>query len=209
MSYGIDRLRRSGKPVIIKAPPESKGTLQLKVLVFAAGIVVLFAALTIQLIRLQILRHDEFELRAATNRLRLIDVPAERGLIFSRNGSLLAENVPGFAVTIVPADVPEESVRTIAETLSPTLEIQAFEIETRILEGKRSIDPFQPVVLQRHLDPDLVFDLETLQVDLPGVQVESIPERHYPLGSLLAHILGHVGPITEEEFEQLRADRYR
>ena len=209
MSYGIDRLRRSGKPVIIKAPPESKGTLQLKVLVFAAGIVVLFAALTIQLIRLQILRHDEFELRAATNRLRLIDVPAERGLIFSRNGTLLAENVPGFAATIVPADVPEEAVRTIAEILSPTLEIQAFEIETRILEGKRSIDPFQPVVLQRHLDPDLVFELETLQVDLPGVRVGSIPERHYPLGSLLAHLLGHVGPITEEEFEQLRADRYR
>ena len=63
--------------------------------------------------------------------------------------------------------------------------------------------------MERHLDPDLAFELGTLQGELPGMRVESISERRYPEGPLLSQILGYVGPLTEEEFEQLRADRYR
>ena len=200
---------RRNEPVIIEPAREEEGSLRLRVLMLGAGILVLFAALTVQLVRLQILRHDEFELRAATNRLRLIDLPAERGLVFARDGTVLAENVPGFAVTIVPADVPEEQARTVAEALSPRLDIPVFEIETLILAGQRSVDPFQPIILERHLDPDLAFELGTLQGELPGMRVESISERRYPEGPLLSQILGYVGPLTEEEFEQLRADRYR
>lgn len=205
----IGRLKRRDEPAIIEPARENEGALRLRVLMLGAGVLVLFAALTIQLVRLQILRHDELELRAATNRLRLVNVPAERGLIFSRDGSILAENVPGFAATVVPADIPETSVRTVAAALSPMLDIPAFEIETLILEGQRSIDPFQAVVLQHHLDPDLAFELGTLQGELPGMKVESISERRYPLGPLLSQIMGYVGPMTVEEFEELQTDRYR
>lgn len=197
------------RPVIMTSPAGDEERLGLKVLLLGTVILVMFGILTIQLMRLQIFRHEEFEIRAATNRLRLIDTPAERGLIYARDGTLLAENVPGFAVTVVAADVPPDRVHEVAEALSPLLDIPAFEIETQILERHRSIDPFQPIVLAADIDADLVFEIGTLQGSVPGMRVESISKRHYLLGPLFSQVLGHIGPITVEEFEELRADRYR
>ncbi|MEE9277134.1 MAG: penicillin-binding protein 2 [Dehalococcoidia bacterium] len=185
------------------------GRLRIKVWMLGGFALLLFGILTVQLVRLQIFRQSEFETRATINRLRVADTPAERGLIFDRNGNPLVENVPAFAITIIPADVPAGGERAVALKLSQLLNLPPFEIEARILERKRSNDPFLPIVLDGDADSELAFTVSELRGDLPGVQVETVAKRRYAEGELLAHILGYIGPISEEEFEELQADRYR
>ena len=200
---------RRPRPLTVAPLGEARGSLRFKVWALGAAILVLFGILSIQLLRLQIFRHEEFESRASSNRLRSIDTTPVRGLIYARDGSLVAENVPGFALTVIPADVPTDRAHAIAETLVPLVHLPVFEIESRILEGQRSIDPFQPVVLDANIADDLAFEIGTRRAALPGVAVESVFNRRYPQGTLLAQILGYVGPLTEGEFVDLQADRYR
>ena len=94
-------------PVLIAPTAEEDDGLRIRVWLLGLFTVVLFAALTVQLVRLQVFRHEEFEARATINRIRNITTPAERGLIFDRNGNPLVENVPAFAISVIPADVPD------------------------------------------------------------------------------------------------------
>ena len=103
---------------LLERPPQEVTALRLKVWLLGAFILLLFSILGIQLLRLQIFQHEQFEVRATTNRLRVINAPAVRGLIYARDGTPLVENIPGFAVTIVPADVPEGQERAVARDIA-------------------------------------------------------------------------------------------
>ena len=196
------------RPVLISPPANAEQGLRVKVWILGGFALLLFGILTVQLVRLQIFSQDEFEARATINRVRTIDMSPERGLIFDRDGNPLVENVPSFAVTVIPADVPDGTEHEIALQLADLLELPAFEIEALILEGKRSIDPFLPVLLEGDADTELAFDVAAQRALLPGVEVVGIAKRRYQHGELLSHIVGYIGPITGEEFAGLRADRY-
>ena len=197
------------RPYIGGPVTDDPGLLRAKVWLLGFFILGLFGVLTIQLVRLQIFNHDSLDAQATINRIRTIDTPPVRGLIFDRDGIPLVENIPAFAVSIVPADVPEGSERRVAELLSTLLGMPAFEIETRILEGRRSIDPFLPVVLESDADQELVFAVSAQRAALPGVQIETVAKRRYDHSDVLSHVLGYIGPITREEFDELQSDRYR
>ena len=202
-------LSEHNRPFITSPPPAEAARLRIKVWLLGGFALLLFGILTVQLVRLQIFRHEEFVAKAAVNRLRNVDTPPERGLIFDRNGNPLVENVPAFAVTVVPADVPEGQEREVALQLAQLLGLPAFTIETRILEGKRSIDPFLPLILEGDADPELAFAVAGERAALPGVEVVAVSKRRYEHGELLAHIIGYVGPITLQEFKALESERYR
>jgi penicillin-binding protein 2 len=197
------------RPVMSGPVIEDEGSLRVKVWLLGFFVVLLFGILTIQLVRLQILNHEKFDTRATINRIRTIDSPPVRGLILDRNGNPLVENIPAFAITIVPADVPVGSERDVAARLSELLNVPQFEIETSILEGRRSIDPFLPVVLVGDADEGLVFAVSARSASLPGVQIETVAKRLYDNDGPLSHVLGYIGPITREEFDDLQSDRYR
>ena len=199
---GVFRDRRH--PVLIAAGAEDDEGLRLRVWLLGLFALALFAVLTVQLVRLQVFRHDEFEAQATINRIRNTTLPAERGLIFDRNGRPLVENVPAFAISVVPADVPDGEERRIAAILAQALGVQAFAIEAKILAGKRSIDPFFPRLLEADAEQALAFELSARGSELPGVEIEAVANRRYAEGALLGHILGYVGPITQEEFESPR-----
>ncbi|PZC45322.1 MAG: penicillin-binding protein 2 [Chloroflexi bacterium] len=196
-------------PVLIAPTAEEDDGLRIRVWLLGLFTVVLFAALTVQLVRLQVFRHEEFEARATINRIRNITTPAERGLIFDRNGNPLVENVPAFAISVIPADVPDGEESRIAALLAQALGTTTFSIEAQILEGKRSIDPFFPRLLEANASQELAFELSALGASLPGVEIEASANRLYHEGQLLGHILGYVGPISLEDFAVLEADRYR
>ena len=194
----------------ISGPTDFDDTaLRIKVWMLGGFVILLFGILTLQLVRLQIFQQDAFEAKAAINRIRTTTQPAERGLIFDRNGNPLVENVPAFAITVTPADVPDGDERAISLALSSLVDTQAFEIEARILEGKRSIDPFLPIILDGDAESSLVFDVAAMRSELPGVAVTAVAKRQYMEGSLLAHTIGYIGPITRDEFDVLQADQYR
>jgi len=171
-------------------------------------ILLLFGILTVQLVRLQILNHDEYVARAASNRVRTIDIPPARGLIYDREGNLLVENAPAYRIMLVSAEVPDRLVAQVAEELAEMFDAQAWEIEERIWDRKYSNDPFLPLLIAEEPTPAQVIDVTSRRSLLPGVRVETISIRRYEHGRLLGHILGYVGAITEEEYEELSGARY-
>jgi len=179
-----------------------------RVWVLGGFILLLFGILTVQLVRLQILNHDEYVARAASNRVRTIDIPPARGLIYDRDGNLLVENAPAYRIMLVSAEVPDHLVTQIAEELAEMFDRQAWEIEEEIWDRKYSNDPFLPLLIAEEPNPAQVIDVTSRRSLLPGVQVETISSRRYEHGRLLGHILGYVGAITEEEYEDLSGARY-
>ena len=109
----MDLFRDRRHPVLIAAGAEDDEGLRLRVWLLGLFALALFAVLTVQLVRLQVFRHDDFEAQATINRIRNTTLPAERGLIFDRDGRPLVENVPAFAISVVPADVPDGEERRI------------------------------------------------------------------------------------------------
>jgi penicillin-binding protein 2 len=197
------------RPLLVFPPVEEDETIRVRVWVLGLFAITLFAVLTVQLVRLQIFRHDEFAALATINRIRNVNTPAERGLIYDRNGNPLVENVPAFAISVIPADVPDGEEARVAAALGETLGVSAFVIEQEIIDGKRSIDPLFPRLLESNADPALAFELSARGTALPGVEIKAVANRLYRESELLSHILGYVGPITVEEFAVLEADRYQ
>lgn len=179
-----------------------------RVWVLGGFILLLFGILTVQLVRLQLLNHEEYVARAASNRVRTIDIPPARGLIYDRDGNLLVENAPAYRIMLVSAEVPDHLVTQIAEELAEMFDRQAWEIEEQIWDRKYSNDPFLPLLIAEEPNPAQVIDVTSRRSLLPGVQVETISSRRYEHGRLLGHILGYVGAITEEEYEDLSGARY-
>lgn len=179
-----------------------------RVWVLGGFILLLFGILTVQLVRLQLLNHDEYVARAASNRVRTIDVPPARGLIYDRDGNLLVENAPAYRIMLVSAEVPDHLVTQVSEELAEMFDRQAWEIEEQIWDRKYSNDPFLPLLIAEEPNPAQVIDVTSRRSLLPGVQVETISIRRYEHGRLLGHILGYVGAITEEEYEALSGARY-
>lgn len=179
-----------------------------RVWVLGGFILLLFGILTVQLVRLQLLNHDEYVARAASNRVRTIDVPPARGLIYDLDGNLLVENAPAYRIMLVSAEVPDHLVTQVAEELAEMFDRQAWEIEEQIWDRKYSNDPFLPLLIAEEPNPAQVIDVTSRRSLLPGVQVETNSIRRYEHGRLLGHILGYVGAITEEEYEDLSGARY-
>lgn len=219
--------------------------LRIRILQIAA--VLLFAALLAQVGRIQIFQRDYYAQLANRMRFRELALPAQRGVIYDRNGELLVRNVPSFAVTVVPADLPDDPtarakvIRRLVELLniqddawvvspyypggagSPSnWEAQAMaeslrRRETRrdpvtylteLLQEAEAFAPYQPVVIQRGVERDVAFTIEEEHLYLPGVHVEVYPQRSYPAGELMAHLLGYMGPIPRELRESYLSQGY-
>ena len=177
---------------------------------FYLGLVVfvVFAVLTLQLARLQLVRGGEYEARAETNRLRQIPITPSRGLIYDRYGLPLVENRATFAAAVVPADIPKDRQTEITIALQELVGVPAGDISRIIDQRRKSNDPFSPLVLKEGISEATAFALRERLSDLPGVRVVVQPRREYVDGPLLSHVLGFVGRIDEEEYARLRAAGY-
>ena len=188
--------------------PRPTEVAQHRSLLLRALIILLFGILSIQLVRMQILQHDEYEVRAESNRLRTIpEIPA-RGLIYDRYGEQLVENLPIFSAAVIPADVPEDQFLTVVAGLADITNVPPEEIALSILEAQDSADPFTAVVIKPDLDEETAFLLRERVPELPGVQVLVESIRSYPYDSLISHLLGFVGRIDEGEYADLRSGGY-
>src|SRR5690606_30020260 len=126
----------------------------------------------------QILRSDTYVLQSDANRLRPIPIPAPRGTIYDRNGRIVAENIPGYALSILPA--PRDTVRSTLQRLAPILGLGEAQIEH--LMAKQRSAPLQPLVVSSDLTFEQVSALEERHFMFPGVYIDTRPKRHYPAG---------------------------
>ncbi len=163
------------------------------------------ATLAIAFFRIQVLRSSTWELRAESNRIRQLPVPTPRGILYDRNGRILADNVPGYAITVLPG--PMDSVRATLARMSEYVELPATEID-RVLTTMARFG--REVVVDADADFSVVSAIQERRGEFPGVYVEMRPRRRYLIGGAASHVLGYVGEVTAEELEseEYSADRY-
>ncbi|WP_233843702.1 penicillin-binding protein 2 [Dyella sp. 2HG41-7] len=155
---------------------------------------------------LQVLHHDEFALRSVNNSVKPRAIPPARGLIYDRNGILLADNVPAFRLEVVPEQVHDMN-RLLADLgkvvpLDPD-DLDAFRKQLR--QSRR----FDNVPLKMHLTEDDIARFDVNRWRFPGVDVVPYLTRQYPLGSMFAHVVGYVSRIDADDLENLDPDRYK
>ncbi|WP_085919271.1 penicillin-binding protein 2 [Halomonas sp. CSM-2] len=169
-------------------------------------VVALTSLLVGRLAYLQVAQHDVYSTRSEKNRVRVEPLPPNRGLIYDRNGVLLAENRPTYNLTLVRER--SEDVDETLELLVELLELKGEEISTFYERSQQWQRPFQPVLLASDLSEEQIARLAVNRHQLPGVEVEAQLLRYYPNAEVMAHALGYVGRINAEELANLDATRY-
>lgn len=171
-------------------------------------LVVAFAALAARLYDLQIVQGAYYRELAEQNRLMRLPVAAERGVIYDRYGTLLARNAPGFAVKVLPADLPRSRQEEVARRLAELLGMPADEVAMKIDAGRRRTPYEEVAITATPVAREVALLVEERKAELPGVRVQSERVRHYVEGALYAPILGYTGAIIEDELVELRAAGY-
>ena len=162
----------------------------------ARGVVwVVVGILILSFFRVQILGHGKYQLQSETNRLRPIPLPAPRGVIYDRNGRVLAENVPGYTVSLLPA--PEANLRSTLARIASIANIDSAGIERALQRARRA--PYQPALVLGDAPFTVVSALEERRVAIPGLLIQAEPKRFYPDTAVVAHLIGYVGEVTEAE----------
>ncbi|HEX5340160.1 MAG TPA: penicillin-binding protein 2 [Gammaproteobacteria bacterium] len=166
---------------------------------------VLFLAVISRLFYLQVASHNHYVTLAEGNRLRDEPVTPPRGLIFDRNGVLLAENRPSYELDIVPEQV--DDMQATLAALAKVISIRPADISRfhELLATKR---PFQPLPLRTDLSEQEVARFAVDRQNFPGVDISASLTRYYPLGRELAHVVGYVGAISADELAHFDPDQY-
>jgi penicillin-binding protein 2 len=159
-------------------------------------------ALVLVFFKTQILEHSKYQLQSETNRLRQIPLPAPRGIITDRNGKILAENVTGYTVGLLPVE-DEDSLRATLARIAPILKLDNAAIERVLVRYRRT--PYLPVTVVPNATFAAVSALEERRLVFPGLLIQPEPKRHYPDSALVSHLVGYVGEVTEIERAQRRA----
>ncbi|HEX5304526.1 MAG TPA: penicillin-binding protein 2 [Dyella sp.] len=155
---------------------------------------------------LQVLHHDEFAIRAEDNRVKPRAIPPARGLIYDRNGVLLADNVPAFRLEVVPEQVPD--MKAMLAQIAAVVPLSDDDIDAfkKLLAQSRR---FESVPLKLHLSEDDIARFAINRWRFPGVDVVPYLTRRYPFGERFAHLIGYVGRIDENDLEHLDPQRYK
>lgn len=171
----------------------------------------LFAALTVQLVHLQLLKGDDYRRRAESNRLAVEALIPARGILSDRNGQPLVANEPEFSAVVVPADLPSQQRRQVIFELGAILGVPPGQIDRRLRDAAEAEDynPFVPILVKQDLSEEEALVLREAQPRLPGARLQVNSTRRYLAGQPMAQILGYVGAISPEELKALQDEGYQ
>ncbi len=158
-----------------------------------------FFFLIVRLGYLQLLQADFFRSQSENNRLRTVFVPAPRGMIYDRNGNVVAKNRPSFNVDLVSEDSPhpEETLRHLAKILGEDTE----KIVNKISNQKKR-RRFEPKLILKDVSRDVVARVTAHRHELPGIVINVNPARNYVYGEAAGHLLGYIREITKDQIEK-------
>jgi penicillin-binding protein 2 len=190
----------------IKDLPGEKHTFISRCLFAIIFCIALVTMLLVRLFNLQVLQHDYYTTRADDNRMRVVPVPPVRGLIYDRNGVVLAQNKPSFVLEITPEQVT--NLKTTLQELEPLVSITPKDIE-RFRDRMRKSPRYRGVPLRNNLTMEEVARFEINRYDFHGVDVTAGLNRNYPFGATTSHLVGYVGGINEKELQKIDPDAYQ
>lgn len=174
--------------------------LRFRLAVIAATLAVLFLVLLGRLWYLQLLNGTYYAELSRGNRIRVIPQEAPRGIVYDRQGVILAFNRPAFNVQLIPEDTPD-----LAASLRKLAQVTAAPYQNLVdaASAKRRQRKFKPVLLLKDIGRKTADLVDTYQGDLPGISVAVEPKRLYPTAFLSSHVLGYVGVINEDQLKNL------
>ncbi len=164
------------------------------------GIVAMMGILVTNLYNIQINQFQDYKTRSNDNRIKVVPIAPNRGLIYDRNGVLLAENQPVFSLEITPEKVDDmdETIARLRQILTITPEqIERFHKER--VQTRR----FKSVPILNQLTQQQVAKFSVNQHKFPGVAVNAALKRNYPFGEVLTHVIGYVSRINDRDMQRL------
>lgn len=172
--------------------------------IFLSAIFVLICG---RIFYLQIIAGSDYRALAEKNRQRIIPIPAERGLIYDRNGAGLTANIPSFSIAVIPQDLPrQESKRAPLIKKLAELSGQSENSIRQILQEYGAYS-YESIIIQENIDYDTALKLLIAAADLPGIQIQRGSKRHYE-NYPLAHIIGYIGKLNQTELSNFYQKRY-
>lgn len=164
-----------------------------------------FFILLLRLYDLQITNHAHYQTRSQENHVRIEPLAPTRGLIFDRNGVLLADNTPNYQLVITPGQV-KDMTRLLVD-LQEWVDIEEHELE-RFYKAIKRKQSFQKTPIKFNLSDKEVARFSVNQYKFAGVEIEANSTRSYPLKNNTAHALGYVGRINEKESLSIDKQNY-
>jgi penicillin-binding protein 2 len=174
-----------------------------RALVAFAGIILLTGILVANLYHLQINRHNVYQTRSNDNRIKLVPIAPSRGLIFDRNGTVLATNRTIYQLEVVPQKVTD--LDKTLEELRSIVDLTDEDIDNFRKERQRA-RRFTSIPLKTSLTPVQVARFAVNQYRFPGMEIRGLQRRYYPYGSALTHVIGYVSKINDKDVERLEKD---
>ena len=164
-------------------------------------VLVLLSLLGVRLYLLQIINGKHYAEIAENQRIRLLPIPAPRGVIFDRNGQLLVDSRPIYSVILSREDTKGIDRYTLIKPLSEGLKLDG-EILRERFDQVKSQPAFESILIKEDATQADIAWVDAHQLELPALRVEQTPQRRYPANGMLAHVLGYVGEISPEQLKQ-------
>ena len=190
----------------LKDHGQEQRTFNVRIVIAALGAVILTCIVVTRLVVLQIVHYEHFQTLSKGNRIRIEPLPPTRGLIFDRNGVLLAENLPAYQLELIP-----EQVEDLEDTLTRLREMALLRPadEERFRRAlKRNPRRFNPIPLRYRLTEEELARFSVKRQHFDGVDIRPRLARHYPLGATAVHVIGYVGSLTSNDLNERDSASY-
>ena len=176
-----------------------------RVILTSVVAILLLGTVIARLVQLQVVDYEHFAERSQGNRIRIEAVPPIRGLVFDRQGRILAENLPAYQLELIP-----EQVEDLDDTLNRLARMNLIEAADipRFHELSRIGPRFKPVTLNLRLNDEQIAHFAIQRPRFPGVDFRPRLVRHYPDGEAIAHVVGYVAAMSTRDLEKVDASRY-
>lgn len=174
---------------------------RLRLLAVAMLVLVCFSLLVARFVWLQVVRHDAYAAQAEDNRISVVPIVPNRGLILDRNGVVLARNYSAYTLEITPSKI-QTSLDDLVDELSTLVDIQPKDRRRfrKLLEESKN---FESLPIRTRLTDEEVARFTAQRYRFPGVDIQARLFRQYPYGKTAAHVIDYIGRISQKDAERI------
>ena len=189
--------------ILFRSGTETSDAIKKKIRIFAILVVVSFLCLWMRIWYLQILKWQYLTGLSENNRVRMVTLPASRGMIKDRNGETLVSIRPAFNLYLTPEDA--RNLDSSLDKLAQRISLDREKLKKKIAQTKS----FKEVLIKGDIPREEVAFVEENNMSLPGIRIRAEPLRNYVFNSLASHTLGYLGEISKASLERLKDPAYR
>ena len=189
--------------ILFRSGTETSDAIKKKIRIFAILVVVSFLCLWMRIWYLQILKWQYLTGLSEDNQVRIVALPAIRGMIKDRNGETLVSIRPAFNLYLTPEDA--RNLDSSLEKLAQRISLDQEKLKKKIAQTKS----FKEVLIKGDIPREEVAFVEENNMSLPGIRIRAEPLRNYVFNNLASHTLGYLGEISKASLERLKDPAYR